>query len=95
MNPRPAAVVCALGVGTALFFAGAHRHGGALVPAVGLPAAAQAPSLTAVHVKLLPNGGQSDEDLWHHYEVTAPSTNPPLDMHIAFLVDGHGEEPLT
>jgi len=92
MNPRPIAVVSALGVGAALFFAGVHRHGGTLVPAVGLPAAAQTPSPATVQVKSLPNTERDDEDLWHHYEITVPSTNPPLDMHVAFLVDGKGEE---
>ncbi len=95
MNPRPVAVVCALGVGAALFFAGAHRHGGTLVPAVGLPAAAQTPTLAAIQVKAMLSIGESDQDLWHHYEITVPSTNPPLDMHVAFLVDGEGEETIA
>ncbi len=92
MNPHQIAVVSALGVGTALLFAGAQRHGGTLVPAVGLPAAAQAPSLAVIQVKAMPSIGQSDQDLWHHYEIAVPSANPPLDMHVAFLVDGKGEE---
>jgi len=98
MNPRRIVIIiviiAALGVGAALFSAGVHHLGGghSASPTIGIPAAAQTPAPTAIEIKSMPSIVGNDDDPWHRFEITVPPSNPPLDMHVAFLVDGKGEE---
>lgn len=92
MNTRVITAFLVLGMAAALFFTYVRPSHRLLAPVIGSPAAAQTSSLAIVQVKSLPNSGQNDGDLWHHYEITVPVTGPPLDMHIAFLVDGKTED---
>jgi len=91
MDKGRIAVFLALGVGIMLFLARTHAPGYSFAP-VGVPAAAQTPAPALIQIKSVPSIGDSDLDPWHHFEITVPPSNPPLDMHVAFLVDGKGEE---
>lgn len=92
MNTRTITVFLVLGMAAALFFTYAHPSHRMIAPVIGTPAAAQTPGADLVVVKSVPNTVTTADDLWRHYEITVPQTNPPLDMHVAFLVDGKGEE---
>jgi hypothetical protein len=91
MNTRTITAFLVLGMAAALFFTYFRPSHRSLASVIGSPAAAQAPDANVISVKSVPNMSTTD-DLWQHFEVTVPPTNPPLDMHITFLVDGHGEE---
>ena len=80
-----------LGMVVALFLTHSHLSRPSPIPFVGSPAAAQTPNMQSIRVEQSPSTGGTD-DLWHRFEITLPKTSTPLDMHVAFLVDGHGEE---
>ena len=94
MNTRVITAFLVLGMVAALFFTYVRPSHRLLAPVVGRPAAAQIPDANLVAVKSVPNMSTID-DLWQHFEVTVPPTNPPLDMHLAFLVDGKGIDYIT
>ena len=91
MNKRSIAVFLVLAAGAVLLFARTHAPGHSLAPIAISPAAAQTPNTQAILIEQAPSTGGTD-DPWHRFEITLPKTNTPLDMHVAFLVDGKGEE---
>ncbi len=95
MNRLRIGVSATIGGGAALLFVGVHTRGPSLLPVVGDRAAAQTPSKTTIIVKPLPHTKEYEEDPWHRFEITVPPTIPPLDMHVAFLVDGKGQDNVT
>lgn len=99
MDNRRIAVAIALASGVALFLVRIFPHGHSLLPTIGNQAAAQTTDSAAILVKSLPHTSEYEEDPWedpwHRYEITVPPTNPPLDMHVAFLVDGRGQDNVT
>jgi hypothetical protein len=92
MNIRYITIFLVLGMTAAIFLTHSHLSRISPLPIVGTPVAAQTPDPTLIQVKSVPATGDSDLDPWHHFEITVPQTNPPLDMHMAFLVDGKGTE---
>lgn len=65
---------------------------------LGDKAVAQAASVgfkNIVQVKHLPNFGVATAQPWEQFEITAPTAVLPLDMHVGFLIDGHGTEYVT
>ncbi len=58
---------------------------------IGEGAAAQPPAPLLITVTSRPNTNIND-DPWHRFQLSVPPTSPPLDMHVAFLIDGKGEE---
>lgn len=96
MVPRNAVLIAAAGAAAALWIVGCRASGPSPlpVPIVGSRAAAQTPQVTGIVVKTMPSAGDTD-DPWHRFEFTVPPSNPPLDMHVAFLVDGKGAETIT
>lgn len=93
MNLRPLAVAVAIGAAACFLFIGLHGRGRRPVPALNYPAAAQAAE-SVIQLKALPRTLASD-DGWNHFEITVPPSDPPLDMHVAFLVDGKGTDYIT
>lgn len=91
MNQRYIAGFLVLGAGAALLFARKHSPGPSFAPMAISPAAAQTPNVQSIRVEQSPSTGGTD-DPWHRFEITLPKTSTPLDMHVAFLVDGKGEE---
>ncbi len=87
MDTQRFAISLAVG---ALMFVGAHPRGHSLLPAIEERAAAQTPEAAHIQIEALPNA--DGEGLWHRFKITVPPTNPPLDMDVAFLVDGKGSE---
>lgn len=96
MVPRSAVLIAATGAAAVLGMVSFRPSGPSrsFAPVVGNRVAAQAPAITDITVKPLPDTSGSD-DPWHRFEVTVPPSTPPLDMHIAFLIDGKGTETIT
>ena len=92
MNTRVITAFLVLGMVAALFFTHVRPSHRLLAPVISSLAAAQTPSLATVQIKSIPNTSDNENASWQHFEISIPKTNPPLDMHTAFLVDGHGEE---
>ena len=93
MNTRAVSIFLVVGMAAALLthYLRSPRHLLPL-PVTGTPVAAQTPLVQSVVVQGIPNTEKSADDSWHRFEITLPKTNAPLDMHVAFLVDGKGEE---
>ena len=75
-----------------LLFLGVHPRGDLRRSTLGNAAAAQTANPNVVQVKNLPNFGAATTQPWERFEITAPAAVQPLDMHVGFLIDGHGME---
>ena len=92
MNTRYITIFLVLGMAAALFLTHSHLSRPSPIPFAGSPAAAQTPNTQFILVQPAPNTSINEDDPWHRFEITLPKTSTPLDMHVAFLVDGKGEE---
>jgi hypothetical protein len=92
MNIRYITIFLVLGMTAALFLTHSHLLRLSPLPIAGSPAAAQTPAPTTIQIEALPKTGDNAFDPWQHFAITVPLTNPPLDMHTVFLVDGKGTE---
>lgn len=90
MDTRRFAISLVVGAASALAFVGVHPRGHSHLPVLGERAAAQTLETASIGIRSLPDTGSSDP--WHRFELTIPPSTPPLDMHVAFLVDGKGSE---
>ena len=91
MNTRFVTVFLVLGMAAALFLTHLHSPRRLTMPAVGSSVAAQPPNPQSVVVQEAASTSNID-DPWHRYQITLPVSSVPLDLHMAFLVDGKGTE---
>ncbi len=92
MDTRRLAVSLILVTMAGLLFLGMHPRGDLRHPTLGNSAAAQTANSNIVQVKHLPNFGTATIQPWERFEITAPTAVQSLDMHVGFLIDGHGTE---
>ena len=92
MNTRSVTGFLVLGMAAALILTHARSPRHLPVPMVGSPVTAQTSSLQSILIQQAPNVGSNNDDPWRRFQITVPAANPPLDMHVAFLVDGKGTE---
>ena len=90
MNTRSVTIFLVLGMAAALLLTRLHSPRRLPLPVIGSPAVAQTPSPQSILVQQTP--GTGIDDPWRRYQITVPTASPPLDMHVAFLVDGKGTE---
>ena len=81
--------------GAGLLFLDVQPDDHQVYPKTEVWGAAQVAASNIVHVKHLPHFGVITTQPWEAFKVTTPATASSLDMHVGFLVDGHGTEYVT